>query len=77
MHEFFFKDGKEALFFEDVDRCAEVIKKLITNPQESEKIGKAAAIRAARDGYSLEQRVSKALQETMLVLRNSRSLGIN
>ena len=22
MHEFFFKDGKEALFFEDVDRCA-------------------------------------------------------
>ena len=63
MHDFFFRDGVEALFFDNIDECAGIIKEVISRPSYGESVGRYAAIRSYQDGYSLESRISSALDE--------------
>lgn len=61
MHEFFFKDGKEAFFYNDLQECSNIITKLIKNPSMANELGRNAAIRSINSGYSLQARLRQAV----------------
>ena len=72
MHDYFFIDGEEALFFNNVDECASMINRLIQNPKFCDYISNQGAIRCISGGYSLKERVTSALSEViqLFIIKN-------
>jgi len=63
MHSLLFEEGKEALFFDSVEECAEIILRLVNDLDFGVQIGKGAIERSKTGGYSLDDRVEHALNE--------------
>ncbi len=62
-HSALFAEGKEALFFDNVKECAEIIMGLVNDSEVGMRIGKRAVDRSKIGGYSLDDRISHALNE--------------
>lgn len=57
-----FKDREEAFFFSSVDELVEIVRFLITNPQEREKVRAAGYARLMSGGYTLTDRARQISQ---------------
>ena len=63
VHSSLFEEGKEALFFDSVKECAEIIMRLVNDVEFGIQLGKNAIERSKTGGYSLDDRVKHALNE--------------
>ncbi|QWD23672.1 glycosyltransferase [Polynucleobacter paneuropaeus] len=68
MHEIFFEDKKEAFYYDSTEQCIEIIRNLIANPCLGEIVSKNASIRSNSDGYSIDNRMIKALSDISYLL---------
>lgn len=64
-----YEEGKEAEFFSSYEECADKIRFYSKNMAERKKIAEAGYNRCLNSGYSLHNRLSKALEEVKLVQR--------
>lgn len=63
-HRLFFENGKEAFFFNDIDECADIIKRLLNiSVDDSLLIRTAARERSVQSGYDYKSRCKYALSE--------------
>ncbi len=59
-HRAMFEHGKEAVFFDDLADCAQLIRHYLARPDLREKIAKAGHARAVGSGYSNDARLAQA-----------------
>ncbi|MGB3204745.1 MAG: glycosyltransferase [Crinalium sp.] len=62
-----YEEGKEAEFFGSDEECADKINFYLKNESERIKIAEAGYQRCIKSGYSLHERLSRALKEVMVV----------
>ena len=64
-----YEEGKEAEFFSSHDECADKIRFYLKNEEARKKIAEAGYERCIKSGYSLHDRLSKALEQVKLFLK--------
>ena len=64
-HTYLYKDGEEALFWNDAAECAERCNFLLRNEEQRQKIARAGRERCLRNGYTSE-RVMRGILDTVL-----------
>ncbi len=68
-HREMFEDGKEAVFFTDLDHCARLIREYLPQPELRRRIAEAGRRRALVAGYSNDARMGRAMETARLTLR--------
>ena len=66
-----FEDGKEAVFFTDLDHCARLIREYLPQPELRRHIAEAGRRRGLVAGYSNDARMGQAFAEVRKVLGRS------
>jgi len=67
-HQQMFEDGKEAVFFTDLDHCARLIREYLPQPELRRKIAEAGRRRGLLAGYSNDARMGRAMAEVKRIL---------
>jgi len=70
-HQAIFEEGKEAVFFEDLDDCARLIREYLPQPELRQRIAEAGRRRAVVAGYSNDARMGHAFEAVGKVLARS------
>lgn len=65
-----YEEGKEAEFFDSNEECADKIRFYLKHDSERIKIAEAGYQRCIKSGYSMSERLSKALSEVMVVQKS-------
>ncbi len=70
-HEALYEDGREAVFFSDIDELLALIDRYLGDVAARTRIAAAGAARASRSGYSEQDQTTSVLQHVLLIGRSA------